>query len=79
MPQDKKAPEIWVVASVDPNGTLYAYEQEGNFYLTPDVAGATKMNLLKAEKTREALNVEFKKLSTSYDRFSVISLKPTDK
>ena len=79
MTQSNKAPEVWIVASVDPKGALFAYENEGHFYLTPDRAAATPMNLLQAEKVQKELNVEFKKSATSYDRFGMFTLKPVDK
>ena len=81
MPQQQKAPEIWVVVSNGRQGTVYAtYNSDKETYgITNTVNNATAFTLARAEQVQQHANKSFKKLATNYDRFGIVSLKPKDK
>jgi len=78
---DVKAPEIWVVVSNGQQGTVYAtYNSDNETYgVTNTVNNATAFTLIRAEEVQKHANKAFNKLATSYDRFGIVSLKPTEK
>ena len=81
MSEEKKAPEMWVVVSNGEQGTCYVtYNRSHQTYgLTNTVKSATAFTLTEAEQVQKHANTSFKKLATDYDRFGIVSLKPTEK
>jgi len=73
------AQEIWVVVSTDPQGTVYVTYNKDNDTLgvTNSVQNATAFTLIRAEEVRRHANSAFRRLATNYDRFGIVSLKPT--
>lgn len=81
MSEEKKAPKMWVVVANGQQGTVYAtYNSKTQTYgVTNTVKDATAFTLIEAEEVQKHANTSFKYLTTDYDRFGIVSLKPTDK